>query len=53
LAVRVAAAKGLDDQDAIMLKALTLRVARALSNAMKRGIVRDAGKRKDARIWQL
>jgi hypothetical protein len=53
LAVRVAAAKGLDDQDAVMLRSLTARVARALSNAKKRGGVRDAGKRKGARIWQL
>jgi hypothetical protein len=53
LAVRVAAAKGLDDQDGVFLQSLTRRVARALSNAMKRGVVRDAGKRKDARIWQL
>jgi hypothetical protein len=53
LAARVAAAKGLDDQDAVMLQALTARVARALSNAKKRGIVRDVGKREAARIWQL
>jgi hypothetical protein len=53
LAARVARAKGLDDQDGVFLQSLTRRVARALSNAMKRGVVRDAGKRKDARIWQL
>jgi hypothetical protein len=53
LAVRVAAAKGLDDRDAIMLRPLTLRVARALSNARRRGIIGELEKRNGVRVWSV
>ena len=57
LTVCVAKAKGIDDQDATLIKALTFRVTRALSNAMKRALVRDggrgSGKGKGVRLWRL
>ena len=53
LASRVAKAKGLDEQDAIMFKSVALRVARALSNALRREIIWELGKRKGVRVWRL
>ena len=46
LAVRVAKAKGIDDQDATLIKLITFSVTRALSSATKRGLVRDGGRGK-------
>ena len=53
LAVRVAKAKGIDDQDATLIKLLTFRITRTLSNAMKRELVRDGGRERGIRLWRF
>jgi hypothetical protein len=52
LALLVARAKGLDDQDAVLFKSVGIRVSRTVSNAMKRGLVANGGKRNGIRLWK-
>jgi hypothetical protein len=51
LAERVAATMGLDWTDETIRKPLVFRIARALSNRLKRESVRSVGRRNGIRIW--
>jgi hypothetical protein len=52
LAVRVMRAKGMDDSDKVLRKAITLRLVHALTQQCKRGQIGDGGRRKGGvRVW--
>jgi hypothetical protein len=53
LAVRVMRAKGLDEADRVLRKAVTLRLVHALAKQCQRGQIADGGKRKGGvRVWK-
>jgi hypothetical protein len=53
LAVRVMRAKGMDEADKVLRKAVTLRLVHALTKQCQRGQVGDGGRRKGGvRVWR-
>lgn len=53
LALRVIRAKGLDAEDTVLRTSVALRLVQALSIAVKRGTIGDAGRRAGVRVWAL
>lgn len=53
LAVRIIRAKGLDEGDRVLRKALTYRVRQTLMVAMRRGEIGDGGKLRNAKLWTV
>ncbi len=53
LARIIAARKGLDTRDAVLIKAIALRLVHALAIHCKLGKIADAGRAKGVRIWAL
>jgi hypothetical protein len=53
ICVAVMTAKGLDGGDAVLAKALNLRIVNALTQHHKRGNLRTTGKVKGVRVWAL
>lgn len=51
LGLAVIRAKGMDDGDAVLRKAINYRIVQAMRMQEKRGRAADGGKRKGARIW--
>lgn len=52
LALAVVRAKGLDEADTVLRKALVYRIVQAMRMQEKRGRIVGAGKRKGVRIWR-
>lgn len=53
LSHHVVAAKGFNEADNELRKAIAFRIVQALSIAAKRGKVADVGKRKGVRVWGM
>ncbi|WP_156394110.1 hypothetical protein [Methylobacterium sp. Leaf94] len=53
IALAVIRAKGWDDKDAMLRKAVAYRLIQSLSQAAVQGRIRDAGKRANVRVWKL
>jgi len=53
LALHVMAAKGLDTGDKVLAHAMAQRMIRALRQQWRRGQLRDGGKVKGARVWDI
>lgn len=53
LAVAVIRAKGLDERDAVLRKAVELKVVSTLGMRAKRGQIVSAGRRKGVRVWRI
>lgn len=53
LAQRIIVAKGFDEQNAVLRKAVSYRLVHCLRLAHRAGKLADAGKVKNARIWAL
>ena len=51
LALAVILAKGLDEGDAVLRKAMSYRIVQAMRMQEKRGCISGRGKRKGVRIW--
>ena len=52
LALHVVKAKGFDETDAVLLRAVTLQLVQSLRMQAKRGRVTMAGKRKGICVWK-
>jgi hypothetical protein len=52
LALAVILAKGMDDRDAVLKKAVAFNIVQTLTMRHKRGQIGDAGKRRGVRVWQ-
>jgi hypothetical protein len=53
LALYVIHAKGMDENDTVLRKAIGFRVVQAMLRQEARGRVADAGKRRGAKVWNL
>jgi hypothetical protein len=53
LAVRLIQHRGLDVDDKVLRKSLTLRVVQALRLQQKRGKITSPGRRKNVMVWQI
>jgi len=53
IAVAVIRAKGWDDRDAMLRKAVAYRLIQSLSRAVVQGRIGDAGKQKGVRVWKV
>lgn len=51
LAIAVIRAKGMDERDAVLRKAVALKIVSTLGMRAKRGQVASAGRRKGVRVW--
>ena len=49
----VIARKGLDVEDPVLRKKVVFSVMQSMKTARRRRLVKDAGKRKNVRLWQL
>jgi len=53
LALRLVRAKGLDESDAVLRKAICFRIVQAMRLQWKRGAIRSSDKRAGVRVWSL